>query len=691
MRPGQKLLPACLQALVPDHAMPPRLGAADRIPGLRAQSVVACLLSPAVLGMAALSGATAWAQGNAALQTRTLPEVVVSATGNEQALVDAPASISVVPRRALEGRYYRDVSDSLQDIPGVSIEGGAGGKLESTAVTIRGMSENYVLFLVDGKPVGDSSEAYYNGFGGGAIINQLPPASAIERIEVIRGPMSSLYGSSALGGVINIITRKISQRWTGSFTLDGILQEESNAGNSGQGRYFVSGPLISDRLSLAVHGSHFRRSEDRIANGYPDKERTDTTARLNWKLSPAQHLEIEAGYNRNKNLRTAARTGADSDMSNRRPHYGLTHDIDWGDRVRTRSFLTHEEVEVENGDYDSGYQAVQANSKTTIGLANQSITVGADLKEEKTRHMPSRFPGSIDTNLSRWQMALFAEDEYAFTPTLMLTGGLRLDRNEHYGNKVTPRLYAVHHFSPGWTLKGGVSGGYRTPSLKQADNRIVEIAARGAAWDMGNRDLRPESSINHEIGLNWASPSGLNVGATVYHTRFRDRISTEVICNSPAGRPACEYNGEVRRRINQYVNVARATLQGLELSLSAPLGPVGLRAGYTFSDSEITRGPNAGRPLNNQPRHAVSLSTDWQVRDDWNVWSRIKYRSRTLEDGSLRYPGYAMVDLGVRWDINPSLQVFGGVMNLLDKRIELDTYGKSLDGRRVHMGMTVGF
>lgn len=165
-----------------------------------------------------------------------LSEVVVTATGFEQSLADAPASITVVTAKELEGKRYRDVTDALLDIPGVTIEGGAGGKIESTQIYIRGLGEDYTLFLVDGKPLGSSSQAYYNGFGGAQQTSWLPPMSAIERIEVIRGPMSSLYGSSALGGVINIITKKVSTQWTGSVTVDGTMQENPQAGSEGQQR-----------------------------------------------------------------------------------------------------------------------------------------------------------------------------------------------------------------------------------------------------------------------------------------------------------------------------------------------------------------------------------------------------------------------------------------------------------------------
>lgn len=640
-------------------------------------------------GLALASAAVAQTETGQS-EVAMLDEIVVSATGFEQALAEAPASISVVTAEDLQGRYYRDVSDALQDIPGLSIEGGASSRLESTSITIRGMSEAYVLFLVDGKPMGDSSEAYYNGFGGATKINQLPPLAAIDRIEVIRGPMSSLYGSSALGGVVNIITKKIAPQWTGNVSLQTVQQSESQAGDSWQAQYYISGPL-TERLGLTVFGSKFNRAEDRIAEGFAKKDRTDGGARLHWALGNNQSLELEAGLTRNKNQRTQERSGVEQDMSNRRPHASLTHDVRWGQGLQTRSFVTHEKVSVTNGSNRSSYQAVNANTKTVLPLQQHMLTVGADFKQEKTNHMASRFPGSVKTNLSRWQAAVFAEDEFALSQALTLTGGLRIDRNKHYGTELTPRLYAAYRLNPQWMLKGGVSGGYKTPSLKQADDNIVEIAARGAAWDMGNTNLKPERSVNFELGALWNGPQGSRFGLTYYNTRFKDKISTTRICNSPSNVPSCEYNGEVRLRINQYVNLDRAKLQGLELAGSAPLGTLLLKASYTWSDSKITSGTDIGRPLNNYPRHMLNLGADWQIDSRLKFWAKANYKSKTLEDGENQYPAYAMVDAGLVYDLNPQLQLFGGIYNVLDRQVTRAEFGKSLDGRRVHIGLTASF
>jgi len=134
----------------------------------------------------------------------TLNQIVVTATGFEQNITDAPASISVVPGESLERGAYRDLGDALRDVQGVAVTGAAAER----DIFIRGLPGTYTLILVDGKRQ-STRDARTNG-NSGFEQSFLPPANAIERIEVIRGPMSSLYGSDAMGGVINVITKKVA-------------------------------------------------------------------------------------------------------------------------------------------------------------------------------------------------------------------------------------------------------------------------------------------------------------------------------------------------------------------------------------------------------------------------------------------------------------------------------------------------
>lgn len=151
-----------------------------------------------------------------------LDKIVVTASGFEQDIKKAAASISVLTQEEINKKAYRDVTDALKDVPGVVVTGGG----SSSDISIRGMGSAYTVIMVDGKKVNTRS-VRPNSDNSGIEQGWLPNIGAIERIEVIRGPMSGLYGSDAMGGVINIITKKNTTEWTGSIKLDTTLQENS--------------------------------------------------------------------------------------------------------------------------------------------------------------------------------------------------------------------------------------------------------------------------------------------------------------------------------------------------------------------------------------------------------------------------------------------------------------------------------
>ena len=164
----------------------------------------------------------------------------------------------------VEGRFDRGTGEAVRDVPGVIVTGGGSGDL-GTDIVIRGMPSSYTLIMVDGKPV-STRESRPNG-SAGFEQSWLPPLQSIERIEVVRGPMSTLYGSDAMGGVVNIITRKVEKEWGGSVQLDAIIQDDSRSGDSQQGNFSLSGPLKEDLLGLQVYGGFYNRQEDLFVDG----------------------------------------------------------------------------------------------------------------------------------------------------------------------------------------------------------------------------------------------------------------------------------------------------------------------------------------------------------------------------------------------------------------------------------------
>lgn len=198
---------------------------------------------------------------NAISQNVELDSSIVSASGFTQDIKEAPATINVISKKELQSKPYRDVAEAIADIPGVDLYASK-GKTGSYNITMRGIT-GYTLILIDGRRQGIGGEVGPNGFN--EISNSfLPPISSIERIEVIKGPMSTLYGSEALGGVVNIITKKVSDKWETSVSLDALLNENKDWGNTYGTSIYSSGPLMNDKLGLTLRFREFYRQQSNV-------------------------------------------------------------------------------------------------------------------------------------------------------------------------------------------------------------------------------------------------------------------------------------------------------------------------------------------------------------------------------------------------------------------------------------------
>lgn len=199
----------------------------------------------------------AGAGANAADESQKLKAVVVSAAGYEQKVTDAPASISVVTSEELSKRPYTTLLDAVRDLEGVDV-GETRDKTGQGTISLRGMGSDYTLILVDGKRQNNHGDIYPNSFGGNQF-GHIPPLDAIERVEVIRGPASTLYGADAMGGVINIITKKVTDKWTGSMTHSRTIESDDAFGDDITTEFNVMGPLIPGKLGMAVRGSLYNK------------------------------------------------------------------------------------------------------------------------------------------------------------------------------------------------------------------------------------------------------------------------------------------------------------------------------------------------------------------------------------------------------------------------------------------------
>lgn len=430
---------------------------------------------------------------------KTFDTVVVTASGHQQWIKDAPASISVITREEIERKPVSSIGQLLSTIPGVT--GGYALSGAQSKIRLRGLPEQYTLILIDGRRQGNSAGVNYRDDLGPQDLNWLSP-DMIERIEVVRGPMSSLYGSDAMGGVINIITRKVAPEWRGSVTYNYSRPSASERGDTIQLGAQFSGPL-TERLGLRVGANVTDRESDTRAGQTPGNKAENANALLNWRINDDHSIALEGshGVQRATGAGSVSRWGLSKLV-----HTGfvVSHDGRYGETATSKTTLVDNEYE------DKGSQVGAWSKETVFDTAfnttfdwgfEHSLNVGGQWKREELQNtdtigtVPVTWNGSgrISPNNQADSWALFAEDHISLRDNLKLTLGLRLDNTENYDDNISPRIYGVWHPSSDWTVRGGVSRGFRAPNLKQGSS--------GAATQSGGNGCRSLAD------LGWSSTS----------------------------------------------------------------------------------------------------------------------------------------------------------------------------------------
>ena len=673
------------------------LSSPARIPVL---ALLPCLLSLAV--------SSAWAEGDPNTGDATMSTVVVTASGSAIDIKDAPASISVITREEIERQPVYDLNTLLRRIPGVT--GGTSPVGEESKIKLRGLPDKYTLILVDGKRMGSSADTAYRPDLGRQDLNWISP-EMIERIEVVRGPMSSLYGSDAMGGVINIITRKVPGKWNGSATANYTEPQDSGRGAAHQLGLNLAGPL-SDSIGMRLGVAQSKQNADekivRNAGGIGGERNQSITGQLNWALNKQHSLSLDASYGRQEASDSPA-LDADgeplfyawgaSKLIRKSASLGYEGKLDFG---KARINLYH-------NDYDNQVTGVVAKSKDSTLDATleqrlgwgveQLLVMGGQWKHQQLTNtdtigtIPLDYLGNPVTgaSLSGTTSALFAEDQLFLRDDLTATAGLRLDHHSKFGNHYSPRLYLVYHPLPAWTVKGGVSQGFRAPSLKEnSPSAATNSGGRGCTslrplgyvsgtcYMAGNADLKPETSTAGEIGLAYEN-SGWDLGLTYFHTDFKNKIDY-----APLGK----FQGIWWTRMT---NIQKARTSGLEATATVPLTKhLSWRNNVTYmrEAKNLTTGAN----LLSTPKLSWYSALGWQVNHQLFGEVSAQYTGKELDAGTLANKAYTIVDAVVSYKATPNWTVRGGVENLLRKGPmadgQVDYY---VPGRRLFAGLTSRF
>ncbi|HFC8456331.1 TPA: FepA family TonB-dependent siderophore receptor [Neisseria subflava] len=670
-----------------------------------------------------------------------------------------------------------DISEFVRTMPGVNLTGNTatGQRGNKRQIDLRGMGPENTLILIDGKPVNSrqSERISMRGERNTRGDSNWVPVEEIESITVLRGPAATRYGSGAMGGVVNIVTKKVSKEFKGQVNLYANQPQDSKEGATRRIGFNLSGPIIQDTLGFRIYGNLNKTDADAAdinaghgndsAAGVEGVRNKDIAGRLQWKISPAQTLILDSSYSRqgniyngdtqNSNPRSAlVNSLADSKAETARLYrsaYSLTHDgaWEWGD---TKNVISYERTvnshlpEGLAGGPEGSYTGLdfvqsrlknlrfssEANIPFKLGVDNV-LTVGAEFTDSKLDDPASNSQGFKDQGktdafngisatrggkASQRNWAAYVEDNISLTDKTHLIPAIRFDHNSDSGSNWSPALNFSHQIGENWLVKGGVARAYKAPNLYQTNPDFI-LYTRGQGcplnapnsvrcYYMGNSNLKPETSINKEIGLEF-NKNGWQASATYFHNAYRNKIviGDQLIATSNIG-----------NWLLQWENTPKATISGIEGNLVIPLHDT-LKWSNNFTYMHKSE-DYQGNPLSLVPKHTINSTLSWtpNERFDANLtfthYGRTKPRgvaiNRLEQNGNPRAGVAALssehsqtqvgsygiwgINAGYNW--NKRVAVRGGISNLFDKKLYRTTAGAQTyneHGRAFYGSLKVSF
>ncbi|MFT3720534.1 TonB-dependent receptor domain-containing protein [Pseudorhodoferax sp.] len=658
---------------------------------------------------AAAEPAAAPAAESTAQPVATLAEVrVVSAAGYEQDIRNAPASISVIGSEELESKQFSSLQDIAREVPGVAVIGSG----RQSGISIRGMEKGYTLILVDGMRVRSETSNPRELNNEDLDSNYIPPLSAIERIEVIRGPMSSLYGSDAMGGIINVITKKTPATWSASAGYGLRVPDSGAMGNQTQKDFYLSGPVVKELVGLSLWGNETHQDEDRYYGGYQESTKNTIGGKL--RFTPHRNHDLTLDYSKSGQHYignpggTLLPTAGIADREWNRDTWGAAYNarFDLG-RLELKYYqedyerLTHPS----NTPYTTGSTNKVGDAKFVTGIGDHMLSLGTQWTNDRLTN--SDLGGGRSGNYGTRRLterAYFAEDEWELlSQRLFLTLGARLTDNEFFGKQFSPRTYLVYNHDSHWTFKGGVATGYKSPKITQIDGTTASQRGGGTSQFLilGNPDLRPEKSTNFEISSHYTRDESLSGGLTLFFNKFDNKIvnTNGYFFDDANGRRIAAYcdAGAVGTRNcpawGTWLNVNGANIRGIELDGKWAVDKtLSLKANYTYTHSRIDAGnvtidtpagPRSfgdtlarldGNSLVGIPKHNGSMTLDYRPSDALRSFLRLNYEGQitavSFDDNTVSKSDKDLVtlDAGLSYALNRFLTFSFTVDNITDQK-----------------------
>jgi vitamin B12 transporter len=582
--------------------------------------------------------------------------IVVTASRAPQPLARVGQAVSVLDAAELTRRQAASVSELLRTVPGVLVtrNGGPGG---TASAFIRGAESGQTVALIDGVKLNDPASP-----GGGFNFGNLLVGN-IERIEVLRGSQSVLWGSQAIGGVVNMITRAPTD------DLSVNVRGEYGWRDTGQIVGNVAGRVGA--LSASVGAGWFRTdgisafSEARGGVERDGYENLGANANFNLALSDAVSVDARGWFSDGTNDQDGfapptfafGDTLETTDTREIVGYAGLNVALLDG---RFRNRLGFALTDTRRRNDDQGFETFAGDGRNerieyqgVFDIADGWQATGG-LERETSRYSTVSFGGPETVGRAQIDSVY---GQLVATPLagLTLTGGLRQDEHDRFGGATTLGASGVYALATGTTLRASYAEGFKAPSLFQLQS------------DFGNQSLRPERAQGWDAGVSQTLGGAGEVSATYYRRDSRDLIDF-VSCPAQVG--IC-----VNRPFGTYDNVARARAQGLELSmLLRPVEAVRVQANYSWTDARNRSegSANFDKRLARRAEHSMSALLDVDATSRLSLGGTLTHVGASFEDAAntQRLAGYVLADVRASYLIFGSVSVYGRIENLFDERFE---------------------
>jgi len=610
-----------------------------------------------------------------AVPARKMDDLVVTATRLPTPRGELASSVTVITAEDIQRKQYRSVAQALRSVPGLHVvqSGGAG---QQTSVFMRGANSNHTLVLIDGIEASDPSSP------NGAVDFSNLWLDNIERIEVVRGPQSTLYGSDAIGGVIQITTRR------GSGKLHGAAKAEGGSDSTFNQQASAAGTRNAINYSLGI--THINTNADsvtpsRLRNGVSaeddDYENWTTSARLGMDLSNSLEMNFFGRY-------IDSETKLDPELESF--GFGTTEDRDA--KLDQTEYLLRGEAKAQLLDglweatFSTSYTDFDRKNRNNRQSPNETLTrtrfEGDKLKlelkndiyindyntftlgfETEKENMDSGgfsdFGGFVvgeQSNADSRNNAVYAQDQFSYNGRFFGTIGGRYDKHDGFGSEVTYRFAPVYvHRETGTRIKGSIATGFKAPTLFQTDGFTPN---NFGSFFRGNPNLDPEESFGWEAGFEQSLwKERINLGVTYFRSTIDDLMQ---VVFDPS------FN-------STYRNIDEADIKGVESFIhTQPLKSLSVNANYTYTDAEDD---NSGEKLLRRPKHKADLDVRYQPTARASINLTVNYVSDYNDisretGGTIKGDDYTVLDIAAEYAINKRWRIFGRVENVTDQHYE---------------------